>query len=104
MADFAIVEDVTVVNVIVAEDEGAAEAVSGFDVLRIVDGVPGMGWTLESDGWRQPAPFPSWVWNDTAWEAPVPMPESDDTGWCVWDEDAQDWAFVLAPEPDPVTG
>ena len=101
MGDFAILQDDTVVNVIVAEDETTAEAVTGLDVLLVVDGVPGLYWTLESDGWRPPAPFPSWVWNDTAWEAPVPMPESDDTGSYVWDEDAQDWAFMPPPEPEP---
>jgi hypothetical protein len=99
MADFAIVDNGAVVNVIVADDEATAEAVTGLDVLPIVDGVPGMGWTLESEGWRQPAPFASWEWDGAMWQPPIPYP-SDGAAY-VWDEDAGDWIEYVAPEPEP---
>ena len=56
------------------------------DEVRIVPAA-GIGWTVEADGLRPPAPFASWVWEDGAWVAPVPMPD----GPHIWDEDAQDW-------------
>jgi hypothetical protein len=96
MADFAIVNNGVVVNVIVADDEATAEAVTGFDVLPVVGGVPGMGWTLEAEGWRQPAPFPSWEWNGTAWAAPVLYPE--DGSDYYWDEQTTSWVKISAPE------
>ena len=99
MADFAIVRDDTVVNVVVAEDEGIAKAVTGLAVLPIVNGVPGMGWTLETEGWRQPSPFPSWAWDGEAWNPPVDYP--DDGATYVWDETQTDWVSVVVPESEP---
>lgn len=102
MADFAIVEDGKVVNVIVADSEQIAEAMTGLDVLPVIDGAPGIGWTLEVDGWRSPFPFPSWSWDGTTWTPPSPMPEPDETGWWAWDEDAQAWTLMPVPESERV--
>lgn len=99
MADFAIVQDGTVVNAIVAEDEATAEAVTGLDVLPIIDGVPGMGWTLESEGWRPPSPFPSWEWDGAAWVSPISYPA--DGGVYFWDEEQDDWVEIVEPESEP---
>jgi hypothetical protein len=95
MADFPL-------GCLVAADEATAEAVTGLPVLPISgDGVPGIGWTMEVDGWRPPAPFPSWTWTDDAWQAPLPHP-SDGAPY-YWDEVAGGWIEYVAPEPDPDT-
>jgi hypothetical protein len=99
MADFAIVNNGVVVNVIVADDEEIAEAVTGLDVLPVVGGVPGMGWTFEAEGWRQPAPFPSWEWDGSAWVAPIPYP-SDGAAY-AWDEEGGAWVEIILPDPEP---
>lgn len=100
MITYAVHDGATVVNVIVAESPEIASTVSGdLEVLETNSGVPGIGWTLEPDGWRPPSPYASWVWDGSVWSAPLPMPDSNDTGWYVWDEDAQDWLFITAPEP-----
>lgn len=102
MADFAIVQDDTVVNVVVAEDEATAAMVTGMNVVPVVDGVPGMAWTLKPEGWRPPSPFPSWTWNGTRWDAPVPYP--GDAGAYVWDEEKGAWVEYVSPEPEPAPG
>lgn len=99
MSDFAVVDNGVVVNVIVADDEATAEAVTGLDVLAVIDGVPGMAWTLEDDGWRPPAPYASWVWDGSVWQAPVPYPS--DGAAHYWDEERGDWIEYVAPEPEP---
>ena len=62
-----------------------------FDEIRIVPRA-GIGWTVEEDGLRPLAPYPSWTWDGGEWVAPVPKPDGD--YW--WDEGAQDWKPVEA--------
>ena len=103
MADFAIVENGTVVNVIVAEDRATAIAVTGLEVVAITDGVPGMGWALHAGAWRPPSPFSSWEWNGNVWEAPIPYPA--DGASYVWDEGQRNWVeFVPSVVEDSTQG
>ena len=68
------------------------------DVVEITDVAPrpGFRWSVHSDGYRPPAPFPSWVWNGAGWEAPAAMPETE--GRWQWDEDAQEWIDTTPSE------
>ena len=61
--------------------------------------------TLVSNGWfwhpdtqdfRPPQPFDSWVFNETdwVWEAPVPQPAE---GVWDWDEEQQNWSELILP-------
>lgn len=79
MANYAIHDGTTVVNVIVAESAEIAEQVTGLTALETT-GVPWTGWTLHGDAWRPP------------------MPESP--GMWEWDEAAQEWVDVT-PDPEP---
>lgn len=96
MSTYAIHDGATVLNVILAETLEVAQAVTPSDlqVLECDENGPGVGWTLESDGWRQPQPYPSWVWNATEkwWEAPVPVPQDQQP--YVWDEALVDWVLA----------
>lgn len=93
MPNFAIHDGARVVNVIVADSAEVAESITGMSALE-TSGEPWIDWTLESEGWRRPSPFPSWTWNGSAWEAPVTDPQDGST----WDEDTLSW---IAPEPPP---
>jgi hypothetical protein len=99
VADYAIVENDVVVNVIVADDQATAEALTGGEVMALTNGLPGVGWTLEAEGWRPPLPFPSWDWDGTAWAAPIAYPA--DEGHYYWDEEQGDWIEYVVPEPEP---
>lgn len=113
MPDYAVHDGVTVLNVITAVDESAArDAVAADSELAlIIDGFPGIGWTLHEDGWREPQPYPSWVWDDAqqSWQAPTSMPteESNAQGepiiW-AWDESGLEWVAIVVPvgpTPEP---
>lgn len=82
-----------VVNVSVYDEDTSAAWLDAirdqYDEVRIVDAA-GIGWTVEEDGLRPPAPYPSWTWDGTAWQAPVPAPETPAT----WDEAAGQWVEV----------
>jgi hypothetical protein len=59
----------------------------------------GIGYTYDADidAFVPPKPYPSWVLDaDAQWQAPVPMP--DDGKMYSWDEDAQSWVEVPAPQ------
>ena len=79
------VADGAVTQVIVGDPAWAEARLGGTWVGSDVK--VGVGWTVEDDGFRPPAPFPSWTWDD-GWHPPVPQP---DEGEWVWDEDAQTW-------------
>jgi hypothetical protein len=100
MADYAIVQDGMVVNVIVAESEQIAVEVTGMDVIESVNGVPGVAWVLHDDGWRPPSPFPSWVWNGESWLPPVPYPTGDPYVAHTWNEETLAWVEVPGFDPE----
>ena len=94
MPNFAIHDGATVSNVIVADSQEVAESITGLSAIDVSDdGEPWIGWTMESEGWRAPSPYPSWVWGGSAWEAPVADPGDGS----YWDEDTLSW---IAPEPE----
>lgn len=103
MATYAIHDGTTVLNVILADTLEIAQAVTpeGLYVLECDDdGCPGMGWIHGPEGWRQPQPYPSWVWNKKAkaWEAPVPVPQDGQD--YVWDESTVDWVAPSEFSPE----
>lgn len=104
MANFALVDGDTVVNVIVAESKTDADALSGMAAVAIKNGKPGVGWYKVGGVWRSPAPFPSWEWGGEDWVPPVPYPASAEGVQYTWDEALGDWIEYVAPEskPEPV--
>ena len=100
MAEYAILDGNKVVNVIVASSKEVAAQFTEMTIIEIENGVPGMAWTLEQDGWRHPSPYFSWIWNGSDWEAPVPMPTLG--GYLYsWNEDSKNWDAEEIPSPFP---
>ena len=114
MSHFAKIEDGTVTQVIVAEQE-FVDTQEGTWVqtsyntkggvhyspdtgepdggLALRKNYAGIGFTYDSDrdAFIAPQPFPSWTLNETSctWEAPVAYP--DDGEMYIWNEDTQSW-------------
>lgn len=60
MSNYALHDGATVLNVIVADSEEVAEAVTGLSAIE-TDGVPWIGWTLADGEWvapQEPEPAP----------------------------------------------
>ena len=117
MAHFAKIENGTVTQVIVAEQDfistGALGDPAGWvqtsyntrgGVHYGADGQPddapalranyaGVGYTYDetNDVFYAPQPYPSWTLNNTTWiwESPVPIPEDDKR--YQWDETTKNW-------------
>lgn len=92
MANFAIHDGSTVLNVIVADSVESAESVTGLSAIETF-GEPWIGWVAVDTGWAPPSPFYSWVWNGTEWVAPTPMPTEG--GPWIWDEVDKTWVEVV---------
>ena len=119
MSHFAEVNDGTVTQVIVAEQEfidtldNSSEWIQTSyntrggkhydpDTREEDSGTPlrknyaGIGYTYDSvkDVFYEPQPFPSWILNDDTcqWEAPVAYPTDDKV--YRWDEDTTSWVEV----------
>ena len=81
-------------------DQLIADGITDFQEVTDLDPRPGIGWTWnETDGYRPPAPYPSWTWANNAWQAPVAMP--DDGQPYTWNEEAQTWDLIPIEEPTP---
>ena len=102
MSYFAQVENGTVTNVIVAEQEFIDSGVVGTNWIETsTDGSfrkhrAGIGYTYDiiDDVFYAPTPYPSYILNKTTyvWEAPVPYPT--DGKFYVWKEDLVNWLEV----------
>ena len=91
-----------VVNVILwadhTPDQLIADGITDFQEVTGLNPMPGIGWTWdESNGYRPPKPFASWIWNGVEWTAPTPKPEGD----YLWNEETQTWDAIPTEEPTP---
>lgn len=96
---FAAVIDGLIVNTFVGDDSFVALVRADYnDVFEVtnLEPQPGIGWTVSSDGYRPPQPFPSWAWDGTTWVAPIPLP-NEEAIW-AWDENLGNWVIFKAPD------
>jgi hypothetical protein len=117
MAHFAKVENGTVTQVIVADQEFIDSGAVGLGWIQTSynthggvhygpDGKPdggialrknfaGIGYTFnpEMDAFYEPQPYPSWLLNPQTcyWYAPVPLPPDSDVVYYEWDEATVSW-------------
>lgn len=100
MSNYAVVEDATIINVIVADSKVIAEELTGKECIGYTDGELGLGWYwYEPVGkYIEPAPYESWTFNvtDEMWEAPVEMPVEDGKMF-TWDEATLSWVSHDTP-------
>jgi len=93
MASYAVIENGTVVNVIVAESKEIAEQVSGKECVEQTHENPlsvDWYWNEQHSKYIPPALFPSWVYNGTTWVAPTEMPVEPGK-FFTWDEATVSW-------------
>jgi hypothetical protein len=106
MTHFAKIENDTVTQVIVAEQDfidwqpgewvqtsyntRGGQHPEGRPLRKNYAGV-GYSYDRQKDAFIPPQPFPSWTLNDETclWEAPVPYPEDGEIWY--WNEDLQNW-------------
>lgn len=88
MPNFAIHDDNTVLNIIVADSLNTAQDFAGNNKVFLAEDKIGIGWINLDGTWYPPKPYPSWVWDGiSSWRAPVPNKYGDD----IWDEVQQQW-------------
>ena len=106
MTHFAKIENDTVTQVIVAEQDfidwqpgewvqtsyntRGGQHPEGRPLRKNYAGV-GYSYDRQKDAFIPPQPFPSWTLNDETclWDAPVPYPEGEER-W-LWNEELQNW-------------
>ena len=93
MANYAIVKNGVVTNIIVADDQETAN-LFGHAVEYSDASSTGIGYTYDGVSFTPPSPYPSWVLVDGVWTAPIPYP----TGRKIysWNETTNSWDEVTA--------
>ena len=90
MANFAIIYNGSVSNMIVADSlADAQEAHPGVTVVEDPTTMVGIGWTYDGTVFTPPQPYLSWVLVNSVWTAPIPRPT--DMGHVIWDEPTKSW-------------
>lgn len=101
MANYAVIDDNVVCNIIVADSKNIVEEMTGKSCIEYTDEYPlGIGWYWDdmANGYVMPAPHPSWIYNYelNVWETPIPMPEEEGKGF-TWDEATVSWVSFDLP-------
>lgn len=91
MPNYAIYENDTILNVIVADSKEIAEQMTGMNAIDSEDRIA-IGWYLHNGEWVYPSPFPSWSWSGSGWIPPIPYPEDGKV--YQWDESNLQWVEV----------
>ena len=90
MANFAVLDGITVVNVIVADSLSIAEEVTSKTCIEYTNETVAIGDTYENGVFLHPQPYSSWVLNEeNNWVAPVDYPSGDEI--YHWDESVLNW-------------
>jgi hypothetical protein len=78
MANFAVIDDKLIINIIVADSVEIAESVTNKTCVEVLDNRAVIGGTYENGIFIKPSPFPSWVLDSNKdWIAPINIPETD---------------------------
>lgn len=96
MANFAIIENNIVTNVVVADSLEDAQSANPDKILFDADSLGiAVGSFKENNIWYPAKPFNSWIWNeeDLRWIAPVSPPEDDKAYY--WNEDIVNWSELV---------
>lgn len=97
MANFAVIDGINVLNIIVADSKEIAEELTGKTCIEYTETDKAQpGGTYEKGLFIPAKPFASWTLNKSTneWEAPVARPNDDKL--YRWDEDATSWVELLA--------
>ena len=91
--NYAVIENDTVVNVVIADDEWAAN--QQLTLVELTDGQNALVGGKYVDGiFYKPKPYPSWVESNGGWIPPIPKPENiEGFGW-MWSEESLSWVML----------
>jgi hypothetical protein len=92
---FAVVKDNVVVNKIICDSKDIAEEIVGMSCIEIENElVCSINSAYIDNEFTDPAPYPSWTYDQESgeWIAPVPMP--DDANIYSWSEENLNWIIV----------
>ena len=94
MANFAIIENSNVINIIVADSKTIAEEATGKTCVEYTTEPAEPGGTYVNKKFIKRQPFPSWVRvGEADWKAPVDAPAFDEENpkYYSWDEETTSW-------------
>lgn len=100
MANYAIIENNIVTNVIVADTLEIAKTITGMSCIESTDiNSASPGGTYDGIYFTPPNPYPSWLLNNDTrqWYPPIPVP--DDGKLYLWDEENTSWKEEDIREP-----
>lgn len=102
MATYAVIENGTVINVIVADSKEIAEQVTEKECLEFTEAnplMPGATWNTDLSKYVNPKPEsnPSFVYDGNDWVPPVAMPVEEGK-YFVWNEESVSWRSFDVPE------
>ena len=106
MKNFAVIEEGTVINIIVADSKEDAEKYSKKQCIEIVDTFVDINYTFneEENVFIQPKPYPSYVLNaNNVWESPISKPNDEDHAY-YWNEEERIWEEFVPPTEKPDDG
>ena len=91
--NYAVIENDTVVNVVIGDNEWAANQQSTLVELTDSDNALVGGKYIDGVFYK-PKPYPSWVESGSGWAPPVPKPENiEGFGW-MWNEESLSWVSL----------
>jgi len=101
MATYAVIENGTVTNVIVADSKEIAEQVTEKTCLEYTEEAPlGIGWYWldAAGGYVSPSPFTSWTYSVelNTWVPPIEMP-IEEGKYFTWNEETLSWTSHEVP-------
>ena len=110
MSQYAIIQQGTVTNVIVAEPENEPVlpllVPDADEIVSVTEqnGPAHIGGDMLDGRFRAAQPYASWTWDSEAWmwAAPVPYPEGGN-GY-LWDENTLAWIEIPGIEPIEIPG
>lgn len=105
MANIALIKDGIVQNIVVVESLQFAQNIFSDTCVEYAEDhnvTIGASYDATTNTFKQPSPFPSWVWDDelNTWQAPVPKPVVDQDPY-DWDEETKSWVPSELPTEEP---
>lgn len=94
MANFAVIKNGVVINIIVADSNAIAEEVTGETCIEYTTELVEIGGTYENKKFIKRKPFPSWIRvGESDWKSPINAPDFDPKNpkYYIWNETTTSW-------------
>lgn len=98
MANYAVLENENIINIIIADSKEIAEEITGKVCIEYTDTDPvGVGGFYRNETFIQKPPYMTWVLNqDNQWVAPVDYPvlDPENPKEYYWSDDQINWVEI----------